>query len=101
MVIPMKLEDAIQILRDHQAELAARGVAHAAVFGSTARGDATPESDVDILVELDPEAKVDLFAYAGLVRHLRTLVPRADVVDRGGVHPRMRDSILREAKDAF
>jgi predicted nucleotidyltransferase len=42
-------------------EVRAAGVRHAAVFGSVARGDAVANSDIDILVELDPEAHVSAF----------------------------------------
>jgi len=50
----MHAQDAIAILRRHESALRARGVAHAAVFGSVARGDNHLESDLDILVEFEP-----------------------------------------------
>ena len=45
------LRETLALLQAHQAELQRRGVRHAAVFGSVARGDARPESDTDILIE--------------------------------------------------
>ena len=41
---------AVALLADHREELRRRGVAELAIFGSLARGEATPESDVDLLV---------------------------------------------------
>jgi predicted nucleotidyltransferase len=45
-------------LKQHEAALRAQGVTHAALFGSRARGDARPDSDTDIMIELDPAAPV-------------------------------------------
>ena len=46
--------------------ISARGVRRVAVFGSVARGDSGPDSDIDIMVEIDPEARLTVFDYAGL-----------------------------------
>jgi len=54
-------ERIIATLRAHQAELNRRGVRHAALFGSVARGEGKRTSDIDILIELDPQAPVGLF----------------------------------------
>jgi len=51
-------EEIIATLRAHQAELHRRGVRHAALFGSLARGEAKRTSDIDILIELDPRARL-------------------------------------------
>jgi uncharacterized protein len=56
----------IDRLRENEAELRARGVTHAALFGSRARGDAHAASDTDIMIEIDPAAHVTLFDYVGL-----------------------------------
>ncbi len=50
-------------LRDNQAALRARGVAHAALFGSLARGDDRPDSDTDIMIEIDPAAWVGVWGF--------------------------------------
>jgi uncharacterized protein len=50
----MNKRDAIEVLRRHRDDLRARGVTHAALFGSVARGESGPGSDLDILIELDP-----------------------------------------------
>lgn len=66
------------------------------VFGSLARGEAGPESDVDLLVKLDPG--VTLFKHAALVRELEALLGRkVDVVSERGLRPRVREQVLRDA----
>jgi len=50
----------------------ARGVTHAAVFGSVARGENRPDSDIDIMIDIDPEAHITLFDYVGLQDYIAT-----------------------------
>lgn len=50
-------EDLMTVLLDHQRELAEMGVRRLAVFGSFVRGEATPESDIDLLVAFEPGQK--------------------------------------------
>jgi predicted nucleotidyltransferase len=98
----MKSEDAIAILRQNADALRARGVRHAALFGSLARGDARPDSDVDILIELAPDNTLDLFAYSGLMRYIESLFPiPVDVVDRDALKPYVRAPSARDAIYAF
>ena len=93
---------AIDRLRAHEAELRRRGVRHAAVFGSVARAEASPTSDVDILVDIDPAHGMDLIEYADLKLYLADLFQgAADVVNGKTLKPLLRDSILRDAVSAF
>jgi predicted nucleotidyltransferase len=62
-------------LRAHQTELHRRGVRHAALFGSIARGEDKRTSDIDILIELDPQAPVGLFEFVGITQYLTDLFP--------------------------
>jgi len=92
----------LAVLREHAQELERAGVRHAAVFGSVARGDAIATSDIDVLVELDPAAHVSLYDLMGIELRLTDIFKRkVDVVSKGGLRPRLDDSILRDAVSAF
>ena len=72
-----------------------RGVVRAGVFGSVARGEDTPESDVDFLVEFE-EGRT-LLDLSGLRLDLIDLLKRdVDVATPASLHPRLRDQILAE-----
>lgn len=73
-----------------------RGARNVRVFGSVARGDAGPESDVDLLVELDKGTT--LLQHNALVRELQDLLGcKVDVVSERGLRERIRDRVMREA----
>jgi predicted nucleotidyltransferase len=98
----MNREQAIATLRRHEVELRRRGVRRAALFGSVARGEATAASDIDILIELDPDAPIDLFVYAGLKRYIAGLFAEpVDVVNREALKPYLRRPTAAEAVYAF
>ena len=81
-------QDVIARLRENETALRSRGVAHAAVFGSRARGDAGPDSDTDIMIEIDPDAHIGVWGYAGLKEYIATLFDGpVDVVDREALKP--------------
>ena len=89
-------------LRHAEGALRRRGVSHAALFGSTARGDAGADSDIDILVDLDPEVVRTVFDYAGVKRYIADMFDRSvDVVDREGLKPHVRASAMADAVHAF
>lgn len=101
-VRPMNKQDAIDMLRRHRDDLRAHGIIHAALFGSVARGEAGPESDIDILIELDPDLKLDIFAYAGLKRYVAELFEgRVDVVNKEALKPYLRQPVSADAVYAF
>jgi hypothetical protein len=82
--------------------LRARGVAHAALFGSRARDDARPDSDTDIMIEIDPAARVTLFDYVGLKDFIASLFDGpVDVVNREGLKPYVRPAVTADAIYAF
>ena len=87
-------------LRSRRAEIldVARkhGARNVRIFGSVARGDAGPDSDVDILVELEPGRS--LLDHAGLMLDLQDLLGReVDVVSERALHWYIRDRVLAEA----
>ena len=92
----------LDTLRAHEAELRRRGVRHAALFGSAARREARPASDIDIMIELDPGAPVGLFEYVAISQFLADLFPaRVDVANRNGLKPAVRAGAERDAVYAF
>jgi uncharacterized protein len=98
----MKRDEALQKLKDAEADLRAQGVAHAALFGSVARGEDRPDSDIDTLVEIAPEIRIGLFQYVGIVQYIEDLFPvPVDVANREGLKPLVRPSAERDAVYAF
>jgi predicted nucleotidyltransferase len=98
----MRREEIIARLRENEAALRARGVAHAALFGSRARGDERPESDTDIMIEFDPAARITVFDYAGLKSYIACLFDGdVDVVNRDGLKPYLKPAARADAVYAF
>src|SRR5258707_4729587 len=90
-IFAMDCSEALETLRRSEPDLRARGVRRAAVFGSVARGDSGPESDIDIMVEIDPDAHLTVFDYAGLKDYIASLFEGpVDVVNREGLKPQVR-----------
>ncbi len=89
-------------LRASEFELRARGVTHAAVFGSRARRDSRPDSDTDIMIDVDPEAHISLYDYVGLKEYIASLFEGpVDVVSRDGLKPFVRPAATADAVYAF
>ncbi|MDH5750052.1 MAG: nucleotidyltransferase family protein [Rhodospirillales bacterium] len=89
-------------LRAHEGELKQLGVLHAAVFGSVARGEDDPDSDVDILVTLDHEKVRTLFSYAGIAADIKEWIGReVDLAVRDRLKEHVKPNALRDAVDAF
>lgn len=102
MLSAMDKELIIARLRANELELRSRGVAHAALFGSRARGDNRSNSDADIMIEIDAEADMSVYEYVGLKRFIASLFDGpVDVVDRDGLRPRLRPPAESEAVYAF
>ena len=98
----MNRDEIIARLREKETELRARGVAHAALFGSRARGDDRPDSDTDIMVELDPEAHVGVWGYVGLKEYIATLFDGpVDVIDREALKSYVAPVATTDAVYAF
>jgi predicted nucleotidyltransferase len=93
----------LQLLRQNRVDLEKAGIRHAEIFGSVARGEDTPNSDVDILVDLDPKLVDDLFAYSRVRRTLQNLVGRpVDIARKGRPRsPEMDAEIARDAVHAY
>ncbi len=101
-LIVMNRNEAIEILRTHAGKLRHLGVARAALFGSIARGQTSADSDVDILVELDPAADLDVYDYVGVVQFIERLFPGSvDVANRESLKAHVRPEAERDAIYAF
>jgi predicted nucleotidyltransferase len=71
------------------------------LFGSVVRGEDRPGSDIDVLVEFEPDARVGLFSLARLQRHLSEILGRpVDLVTPDALHRALKDRILEEAVHA-
>jgi uncharacterized protein len=97
----MTRAETIAALRNHAAAIRARGVTALYLFGSAARGEAGPDSDVDLFVDYDPET----FDFVHLIRLgaelSRVLGRSADLTTRDGLHPVLRDDKEAEAIRVF
>ena len=93
----MGLAEILSDKRDAVLRAAARhGASNVRVFGSVARGDAHPESDVDFLVDLEPGRS--LLDHAALIVDLEDILCRpVDVATPSALRPSIRDRVLREA----
>lgn len=69
------------------------------MFGSAARGEMRPDSDIDLLVEFQPNAEVGLLDHAGLMLDLAELLGRkVDLVSKKALKPLIRDAVLADAR---
>ncbi len=92
-------QEVVDRLAAHHDRLAQElGVRSLAVFGSAARDGLSPESDVDVLAEFNPEAHAGLFELVALREYLESLLGcSVDVVTADGLRSWMRERVLREA----
>ena len=98
----MNSSDGIETLRKSQRALRERGVLHSALVGSTARGDNLVGSDIDIMVEIDPEARMTVFDYVGLKEYIAGLFDGpVDVVNRDALKSHVRPDATADAVYAF
>ena len=90
----------IAIPREQIAEFCRRNhIRWLALFGSVLRDDFMPNSDVDVLVEFEPEARVTMFTLSRLQRELETIFSRpVDFVLKDGLKRRIRNSVLASAQ---
>jgi len=98
----MNSSEAIETLRRSQPALRERGVMHAALFGSLARGDGRSDSDIDIMIEIDPQIPMTVFDYVELKEYISDLfdVP-VDVVNRASLKSYVRPAATADAIYAF
>jgi hypothetical protein len=90
--IQLPIAEIADICRRHQ-------VQELSLFGSAARGDMRPDSDVDFLVDFQPTARPGLLGFAAMMRELADLLGRrVDLADKPALKPRVREAILADAR---
>ena len=95
-------DEVVARLQAHAAELRASGIRHLSLFGSVARGEAGPESDIDLVVELDRERQIGLFGLVALERRLSELLGRkVDLLPEPVEKKRLQANIDRDRRRAF
>ena len=69
------------------------------IFGSFARGEETPLSDVDLLVTYDDKARVSLLKHAAMICELEKIINRpVDIVEEGTLRPRIAENVNQDKK---
>lgn len=97
----------IKALKTIRPELEEAGVVHAGVFGSAARGEYRPSSDIDILIDVDAGRVGDIIAYIKITDDIKKAVKThcpgvgIDVADHASLKPRVREDAERDAIYAF
>lgn len=90
--IELPIDEIIEICRKYH-------VRELSVFGSALREDFRPDSDVDLLVEFEPNAQIGFLAFAGLMRELSEVIGRkVDLVPKKGLKELIRDSVISSSK---
>ena len=96
----LSCDDVLRTLREHQTGLRGFGLKSLAVFGSTARNEASAQSDIDMLVEF--ALPVGLFRFLDLKAYLEKLLGRSvDLVTPDALKRQLREGILKEAVHAL
>jgi predicted nucleotidyltransferase len=94
-------DQAIAILKEHEVELKQLGVQHLYLFGSTARGDAREDSDIDLFFDHE-RGKLGLFQLMDVKERAAEILGRkTDIMTRGSLHPVLRKRIEASALQVF
>ena len=100
--VPTKRDEVIKRLKERESDLRGHGVTHAALFGSVARNEQRPGSDIDIMIDIDPEKEMSVYDYVGLKLYIAGLFEgRVDVVNREALKPYVRPAATADAVYAF
>jgi len=98
----MDKNSVIKTLREHQAELQKLGVDHLALFGSVARGESGPDSDVDLLATFNKAKALSLLKVVGIQRKISEILNcPVDLGEKGFVKPRVQPYVEQDLIDVF
>jgi uncharacterized protein len=93
----MKRYEAISRLKQHEADLKRLGVEHLYMFGSTARGEAREDSDIDLFFDYE-KGKLGLFELMDVKEYAASILGRkADIMTRDSLHKTLRQQIEENA----
>lgn len=98
----MDREHVIATLRGHESELRTAGITRLSLFGSTARGDYRPDSDIDLLAAFDETRRISLLTVVGIEQQISRMLDRpVELVEEGTLKPRVLKNVEAEAVRAF
>lgn len=98
----MDRESVPTILREHEPELKATGIAHLRLFGSVARGEQTHGSDIDLLADFDESTRMTLVKLCHIQHQISDLLgAEVDLIPSRGLRDFARENATREAVLAF
>ena len=98
----MDREQVIATLRGHELELRAVGVIRLSLFGSTARGDHRPDSDIDLLAAFDDTRRISILDVAGIEQQISLMLGHSvELIEEGTLKPRVKKNVDAEAVRAF
>lgn len=101
-MVRMNRQAALDTLKAHEAELRRMGVVSLSLFGSVARGESRPDSDVDVAATFDPGARVGLFGFAALSTRLHDLLGgKVDLISEPARRERLQAEIERDRLRVF
>jgi uncharacterized protein len=97
-----KVSEVLHILRTAAPRLRKLGVKRLSLFGSMARGTQRSDSDIDLLLDLDEQRKIDLLDYAGIIAEIQKLVPqRVDAALRSTLKYQVARNVARDEIHVF
>jgi predicted nucleotidyltransferase len=97
----MKRDDVIRLLKEHEAELRRMGVEHLYLFGSTARGEARDDSDIDLFFDHE-KGKLGLFELMDVKERAASILGcKTDIMTRNSLHPALKKRIEESAVLVF
>jgi uncharacterized protein len=98
----MQRSEAVRLLRAHADVIKAIGATSLYLFGSTARDEASAESDLDLFVDYDKDGDFSAIELVRLKNYLSdALKMEVDVTTRDGLHPLIRDEVVAKAEQVF
>jgi uncharacterized protein len=98
----MNREQVLALLRAHEPDLKKAGIVRLSLFGSTARGDRRPDSDIDLLALFDETLPLSLLDIVHVENQITALLgQRVDLIEEGTLKPRVQKSVEAEAVRAF